>query len=283
MMRVAAALGVCLLASASTVAAQGGLRLDGSLPTGTTPALLQHVTIEQHLDTQLPLDLKFRDESGKEVTLADYFHKGRPLVLAPVYYECPMLCTQVLNGLVTALRVVALDAGKDFDILAVSFDPKEPAGLARDKKAAYVGRYSRPGTEQGWHFLTGSQESIAPLMEAVGFKYAYDPAIDQYAHPAAIMVLTPDGKVSRYFLGIEFSARDIRFGLVEASAGRIGSAIERAVITWCYHYDPTTGKYGLLTMRLVQAGGVLTMAALGVFWLLMFKAEGRRQKAAAAL
>jgi protein SCO1/2 len=282
-MRHAALLGVCLLATTATVAAQGGMRLDGSLPTGTTPDMLRHVTIEQHLDTQIPLDLKFRDEAGRDVTLRDYFQKGRPLILAPVYYECPMLCTQVLNGLTTALRVVTLNPGKDFDILAVSFDPKEPAGLARDKKKAYVDRYSRPGTEAGWHFLTGSQESITPLMEAIGFKYTYDPAIDQYAHPAAVMVLTPDGKVSRYFLGIEFSARDLRFGLVEASAGRIGSAIERAVITWCYHYDPTTGKYGLITMRLVQAGGILTIVAVGVFWLLMFKAEGRRQKAEAAL
>jgi protein SCO1/2 len=279
----AGALGACLLATTATVAAQGGLRLDGSLPTGSTPALLQHVTIEQHLDKQIPLDLRFRDEAGRDVTLADYFRKGRPVVLAPVYYECPMLCTQVLNGLVTALRVVTLNPGSDFDILAVSFDPKEPAGLARDKKAAYLDRYSRPGTEAGWHFLTGPQESITPLMDAIGFKYAYDPAIDQYAHPAAILVLTPDGKVSRYFLGIEFSARDLRFGLVDASAGRVGSAIERAVITWCYHYDPKTGKYGLITMRLVQAGGILTIATMGVFWLLMFKAEGRRHKAEAAL
>src|SRR5262245_40847533 len=153
-MRYAALLGACLVATTATVAAQGGLRLDGSLPTGTTPDMLRHVTIEQHLNTQIPLDLAFRDEAGREVTLREYFKKGRPLILAPVYYECPMLCTQVLNGLTTALRVVTLDPGKDFDILAVSFDPKEPAGLARDKKKAYVDRYSRPGTEHGWHFLT---------------------------------------------------------------------------------------------------------------------------------
>jgi protein SCO1 len=281
-MRRAGFLVALLLVTAGPAAAQGGMRLDGSLPTGETPALLKEVKVDQRLDHQVPLDVPFRDEAGREVTLSEYFHKGRPVILAPVYYECPMLCTQVLNGLVTALGVVTLDPGKDFDIIAVSIAPKESPGLARDKKAAYLDRYQRPGTESGWHFLTGSQSSIAPVTDAVGFRYAYDPGIGQYAHPAAIMVLTPEGKVSRYFLGIEFSARDLRFGLIEASAGRIGSAIERAVITWCYHYDPTTGRYGLLTMRLVQAGGLLTIVALGVFWWLMFKAE-RRQKAEAAL
>jgi protein SCO1/2 len=280
-MRIAGALVVSWLALAGSAAAQGGIRLDGSLPTGETPALLKNVTVEQHLNHQVPLDLPFKDEAGRDVLLRDYFGRGRPVLLAPVYYECPMLCTQVLNGLVTALGVMSLDPGKDFDIVVFSIDPEEPPGLARDKKAAYLDRYRRPGTEGGWHFLTGPETSIAALTKAVGFKYAYDPGIDQYAHAASIMILTPEGVLSRYFLGIEFSARDIRFGLVEASQGRVGSAIERAIITWCYHYDPTKGRYGLITMRLVQAGGILTIAALCVFWLLMFKAEGRRHKAVA--
>jgi protein SCO1 len=278
-MRIAAALTAFVLVTASTAAAQGRLRLDAGLPTGETPAILQHATIEQHLDRQVPLDLRFRDESGRDVLLGDYFRHGRPVLLAPVYYECPMLCTQVLNGLVTALNVMSLYPGRDFEIVVFSIDPKELPGLARDKKAAYLNRYQRHGTEQGWHFLTGPESSIAALTDAVGFRYAYDPGIDQYAHAASVMVLTPEGRMARYFLGIEFSARDLRFGLVEASKGRIGSAIERAVITWCYHYDPKKGKYGLITMRLVQAGGILTIVGLGVLWLLMFKAEGRRQKA----
>ena len=268
-----------LLFVTADAAAQGGPRLDGSLPSGAKPTILARVQVDQRMDRQVPLALPFRDEAGREVRLGDYFNHGRPVILVPVYYECPMLCTQVLNGLVTALGVVRLDPGKAFDIVAVSFDPKEPAGLAREKKKAYVDRYNRPGTESGWHFLTGDEESIAPLMASLGFQYAYDPAIDQYAHAAALMVLTPEGRISRYFLGVELSARDLRFGLIEASSGRIGSAIERAVITWCYHYDPSTGKYGLIIMRLVQAGGILTVLALVAFWTVMWRrehAEGRR-------
>jgi protein SCO1/2 len=269
-----------LLFVTADAAAQGGPRLDGGLPAGESPRILDRVQVDQRMDGQVPLALPFRDESGREVRLGDFFNHGRPVVLVPVYYECPMLCTQVLNGLVTALGVVTLNPGKEFDIVAVSFDPREPAGLARDKKAAYIKRYDRPGTEGGWHFLTGDEESIAPLMASLGYQYAYDPAIDQYAHAAALVVLTPEGRISRYFLGIEFSARDLRFGLIEASAGRIGSAIERAVITWCYHYDPNTGKYGLVVMRLVQGGGILTVLALIVFWTVMWRrehADGRRQ------
>jgi protein SCO1/2 len=265
--------GALLLTLASPAAAQGGLRLDGSLPSGEAPRILERVTVEQRMNAQVPLSLPFRDETGREVRLGDYFGKGRPVILVPAYYECPMLCTQVLNGVVSALGVVAFDAGKDFEVVAVSFDPKEPAGLARDKKAAYVDRYKRPGTEHGWHFLTGDEAAIAPLLASIGYRIAYDPAIDQYAHPSAVVVLTPDGRVSRYFLGIEYSPRDLRFGLIEASEGRIGSAVERAVITWCYHYDPATGSYGLLTLRLVQAGGILTVLAMLVFWVVMWRRE----------
>jgi len=195
-----------------------------------------------------------------------------------VYYECPMLCTQTLNSLTTALTVVGLTPGTDFEVIALSFDPKEPYGLARDKKAAYMAKFKRPGTEGGFHFLTGDEKSVTAVMQALGFHYQYDPAIDQYAHPAMIAVITPDGLISKYFMGIDFSARDLRFALIEASQGHIGTAVERALITWCYHYDPSTSTYGLLTIRLVQAGGIAFIIAMIVFWTVMW----RRERATAA-
>jgi protein SCO1/2 len=277
-MRIAALTIAALLTSAPIAAAQGSMRLDRSLPSNEAPAILKNVDIEGHLNAQLPLDLTFRDETGRSVKVRDLLREGRPVVFAPVYYECPMLCTQVLNSLFTALGVISLDPGKDFTVVAMSFDPKEPHGLARDKKAAYLEKYKRPGTESGFHFLTGDQTSIGPLLDTLGFKYQYDPAIDQYAHPAMIAVLTPDGRISKYFLGIDYSARDLRFALIEASEGHVGSTFERKVITWCYNYDPTTGKYGLLTMRLVQAGGIAFIVAMLAFWTVMW----RRERATAA-
>jgi protein SCO1 len=267
-----------LLASATVAAAQGSMRVDRSLPSNQAPEILKKVTIDGHMNAQLPLDTVFRDETGRTVALRDLMHEGRPVIFAPVYYECPMLCTQVLNSLFTAIGVISLDPGKDFTVVAMSFDPKEPTGLARDKKAAYMARYKRPGTEAGFHFLTGDQASITPVLDTLGFRYQYDPAIDQYAHPAMVAVLTPDGRISKYFLGIDYSARDLRFALIEASEGHAGSTFERKVITWCYNYDPTTGKYGLLTMRLVQAGGIATIVAMLTFWTVMW----RRERATAA-
>jgi protein SCO1 len=277
-MRIAALTIAALLTSATLAAAQGSMRLDRSLPSNQAPEILKKVTIDGHLNAQLPLDTVFRDEAGRTIALRDLMHEGRPVVFAPVYYECPMLCTQVLNSLFTALRVISLDPGKDFTVVAMSFDPKEPTGLARDKKAAYLAKYKRPGTEAGFHFLTGDQASITPVLDTLGFRYQYDPAIDQYAHPAMVAVLTPDGRISKYFLGIDYSARDLRFALIEASEGHVGSTFERKVITWCYNYDPTTGKYGLLTMRLVQAGGIATIVAMLTFWTVMW----RRERATAA-
>jgi len=278
MKRIAALTTAALLTSASLAAAQGSMRLDRSLPSNEAPTILKQVDIVAHMNAQVPLDATFRDEAGRTVKVRDLLREGRPVIFVPVYYECPMLCTQVLNSLFTALGVIALDPGKDFTVVAMSFDPKEPHGLARDKKAAYLAKYDRPGTENGFHFLTGDQTSITPVLDTVGFKYQYDPAIDQYAHPAMIAVLTPDGRISKYFLGIDYSARDLRFALVEASEGHVGSVFERKVITWCYNYDPTTGKYGLLTMRLVQAGGITTIVALLAFWAVMW----RRERATAA-
>jgi protein SCO1/2 len=205
------------------------------------------------------------------VKLGDYFGK-RPVILALVYYECPMLCTQVLNGLVSALTVMNFQPGREFEVVAVSFNPREGPGLASQKKAAYVERYGRPQTAAGWHFLTGSQESIKQLTEAVGFQYEYDDAIKQYAHGAAIEVLTPKGHISKYFYGIEYSARDIRLGLIEASEERIGTPIDDFLL-FCYHYDPTTGKYGAAIIRLVRLGGVATVLAFLAFLAISLRRE----------
>jgi protein SCO1/2 len=277
-MRTIALSVAALLATASLAAAQGSMRLDRSLPSNQSPEILKKVDVQGHIDAKLPLDLPFRDEAGRTIRLGSLLHEGRPVILAPVYYECPMLCTQVLNSLFSALKVVGLTPGKEFDVIAVSFDPKEPAALARDKKAAYMTKVSEPGAEAGFHFLTGDESSIAPLLDTLGFKYQYDPAIDQYAHPAMIAVLTPDGRIAKYFLGIDYSARDLRFALIEASQGHVGSWIERQVITRCYNYDPTTGKYGLLTIRLVQAAGIVFVVGMVVFWSVMW----RRERATAA-
>lgn len=272
--RCTAAMAVAL-ATASLAFAQAPPRQDVGIPAAERPNVIKDIDIEQKLDQQVPLDLAFKDETGRDIKLHEYFHQGRPIILVLAYYECPMLCTQVLNGLVTTLRPLKFDVSKEFDVVVVSFDPKETPGLARDKKAAYVDDYKRPGTERGWHFLTGSQESIDALTNSVGFKYKYDEAIDQYAHAAGITVLTPEGKVSRYFYGIEYSTRDLRMGLVDASANKIGTLADR-VMYLCYHYDPSTGQYGLLTMRLLKAGGLLTMATLGTFWAVMIRRERRK-------
>ena len=226
---------------------------------GNRPGLLSKIAIEQRLNTQLPLDLVFTDETGRDVRLGEFFGK-RPVILALVYYECPMLCTQVLNGLVTALGVMQFEPGKEFDVVAVSFNPREGPGLASQKKANYLERYGRPHTARGWHFLTGKEESIRRLTDAVGFRYAYDEKIKQYAHGAGIELLTPRGVLSRYFYGIEFSPRDIRLGVIEASEERIGTVIDD-VLLFCYHYDPATGKYGAAVLRMVRVGGVATVVA----------------------
>ncbi|HEX6976437.1 MAG TPA: SCO family protein, partial [Vicinamibacterales bacterium] len=235
-----------LLAAAMAAPAAAQRFPEPGQPSSAKPGILGKIGIDQRLNAQVPLDLPFVDENGKNVRLGDYFGK-RPVVLAMVYYECPMLCTQVLNGMVSALGVVKFNAGQEFDVIAVSINPKEGPGLASQKKKAYVDRYKRPGTEQGFHFLTGTQESITKLAEAVGFRYEYDAETGQYAHGAGIEVLTPKGVISRYFYGIEFAPRDIQFGLMEASEQRIGSRIDDALLL-CYHYDPATGKYGVIAI-----------------------------------
>jgi protein SCO1/2 len=239
------------------------------------PGILSKIGIDQRLNAQVPLDLTFVEESGREVRLGEYFGT-RPVILALVYYECPMLCTQVLNGLVGALGTLTFDVGREFDVVAVSINPREGPGLATQKKAAYLERYGRPNTAEGWHFLTGTEDSIAQLTKAIGFRYEYDAEIGQYAHGAGVEVLTPKGVVSRYFYGIEYSPRDIRLGLIEASEERIGTPVDD-VLLLCFHYDPATGKYGATALGLVRIGAVLTLVAFLTFLVVSL----RRERAAA--
>ena len=233
-------------------------RADNSLP----PAL-RNVGIDQRLNQQVPLELVFRDESGHSVRLGDFF-EGKPVILVLAYYRCRMLCNQVLNGLVDGLRGVPLDLGEHFRVVTVSFDAREQPELAAAKKASYVESYGHPGAAAGWHFLTGEQGAIDQLSEAVGFHFAYDPRDDQFAHASGIMILTPDGKIARYFYGISYPPRDLRLALVEASEGKIGSPVDQ-VLLFCFHYDPMTGRYALAIMSLIRLGGVLTLGLLGLF------------------
>lgn len=247
----------------------------------TRPAIVNDVRIDQKLDAQVPLDLAFRDESGAPVRFGDYFH-GKPVVLALVYYKCPMLCTLVLNGLVRAMKPLGFEVGRDFEIVTVSFDPREGPDLAQIKKENYIKSYGRTEAVSGWHFLVGEAEPIRRLTDAVGFRYAYDEKSDQFAHASAIMVLTPEGKVSKYFYGIEYNTKDLRLGLVEASENRIGTRADELMLL-CFHYDPTTGRYGLAITRILQGLGVMTILGLGSFILISVVRERRRRPAAAGL
>ncbi|MPZ17996.1 MAG: SCO family protein [Luteitalea sp.] len=244
-------------------------------PASQRPRALEGVAIEQKLDAQLPLDLSFVDEQGRTVRLGQYF-RGRPVILAPVYYECPMLCTQVLNGLTSALKSsgFSYEVGRDFDVLAVSFNPREGPKLAALKKLAYVDRYGRPDSAGGWHFLTGEQAAITALTDAVGFSYKWDEQAEQYSHLATTIVLTPTGRVSRYFYGIQPAPRDVRLGLVEASQHLIGTLADQ-VLLYCFHYDPTTGRYGWVAINLLRAGGVLLLVTGVLFWGVMWRRERR--------
>ncbi len=256
----AAAAAVVLLSSGVSAQPDGPLRPDQGVPAEQMPGVLSQVRFDQRLGETLPLDVEFLDEAGKTVTLGEYFGK-RPVLLAFVYYECPMLCTQVLNGIASVLTPLDERVGREFDVVAVSFDPRETPVLAAGKKAAYVDRYKRPGSESGWHFLTGSQESIAALTEAAGFHYAWDERTGQFAHASGFVIATPEGKLSRYFFGIEYAPRDVKFALMESSSGRIGSLADKLML-YCYHYDPGTGSYGFVAMKAIQLGGVATLVAL---------------------
>jgi protein SCO1 len=222
----------------------------------------------------VPLDLMFKDEAGRSVRLGDYFG-SKPVVLSLVYYDCPMLCTQVLNGMASSFKTLSFSVGKEFEVVTVSFDPREKPELAAKKKEMYLQRLNSPGAAAGWHFLTGEEAEIKQLAQAVGFRYAFDPATNQFAHASGIMVLTPQGKLARYFYGIEYAPKDLRLGLVEASAGKIGSPVD-AVLLYCYHYDPATGKYAWV-INLYRWGGALTV--VGILALLLFlRRRGARPK-----
>ncbi len=236
------------------------------------PAALRNVGIDQKMGVQVPLDLPFLDEEGRAATLRQY--TGRPVILALVYYQCPSLCNMILNGVVRSAKSLKMTAGNEFDVVAVSFDPHETPEMAAAKKAVYMKEYGRPGSEHGWHFLTGPEASSRSLTDAVGFHYAYDALSNQYAHASAIIILTPEGRTTQYFYGIEYPARDLRLAFVEASHNRIGSAIDQ-VMLYCYHWDPARGKYGMVIQNVLRIAGLLTLGSLLTFMLIMFRRDFR--------
>ena len=240
-------------------------------PATKKPRILDKVGIDQRIGQQLPLDTPFIDDHGRQVRLGDFFGT-RPVVLALAYYECPMLCTQVLNGMTGSLKTMNFTPGKDYDVVVISINPHEGPMLARDKKQVYVGQFGRPGTADGWHFLTGTDRSIHAVADAIGFHYAYDESIQQYAHAAAIYVATPRGAVARYFIGLDYPPRSLRFALVEASDNRLGTVTDQ-VLLLCYHYDPSTGKYGAGILDAVRIGGVLTVLAMVAFIVVSVRRE----------
>lgn len=253
-----------------------GVTNSNSVPSAQMPGVLRDVGFDQRLGEQVPLDLVFHDEEGKDVRLADLMH-GKPAVLSLVYYDCPMLCTMVLNGLTSCMQMVKFDVGKEFDVITVSFDPRDTPEIAAKKKAGYVQRYRREGAAAGWHFLTGSQESIQALTKACGFRYQWDEKSQQFAHASGIMVLTPDGHLSRYFYGVEYPPKDLRLGLVEAADGKIGNVADQ-VLLYCFHYDPATGKYGAAVITILRLAAGMTLVGLAALLLLM-RRRGRRTMA----
>jgi protein SCO1 len=247
-----------------------------SAPTGL-PAVLNEVGIDQKLNTQLPLELVFRNEKGEQVKLGDYFGK-KPVIISLVYYECPMLCNQVLNGMISSFRTMNFAPGKEFDVVTVSFDSRENAGHAANKKKTYVDylpEAKRADAATGWHFLTGDDENIKQLTEAIGFRFRFDTATNQFAHASGIFVATPEGKLARYFYGIEYAPKDLRLGLVEASQNKIGSPMDKLML-YCYHYDPATGKYGATVINIIRLGGVITLIAVVGMFVWMRRRTGPR-------
>jgi protein SCO1 len=262
---------LAILAAGLSMAAYGQNMSTGimSPPASMRPPGLKNVGIQQNLNGQIPPDLIFRDETGKAVRLGDYFGQ-KPMILSFVYYRCPMLCGEVLSGLTSALKVLKFNVGDEFNVLTVSFDPKDTPEIGAAKKAEYMERYKRPGAAAGWHFLTGSKDSIDALTKAAGFQYQYDPKTGQFAHSTAIMVLTPDGKIAQYYYGVEYAPKDLRLGLIQASENKIGTITDQ-ILLYCYHYDPTTGKYGAMISRILQLSAMATVLILGVFMTLLFR------------
>jgi protein SCO1/2 len=235
------------------------------------PPVLKSVGIEQKLNEQLPLSAEFKDENGNVVKLGDYFSKEKPVILALVYYECPMLCNEVLNGLTGSLKGISFDAGREFEVVAISFDVREndKPDLAKNKKASYLNRYARPGAENGWHFLTGTQSEIDRVTQAVGFNYEFDEATNQFAHAGGVMIITPEGKISRYLYGIDYAPKDLKFALMDSAEGKIGNPAEQLYL-YCFHYNPATGKYGLEILSVLRLMAIATIVGIGgmlfVFW-----------------
>lgn len=271
---------VALLALASAALAQT-VNPDGvvATPADVKPHGLENVGVVQRLNEQLPLDLAFRDEAGKPVHLGDYFGT-KPVILNFVYYRCPMLCPELLVGLESTLKVLNFNVGEQFQVVTVSIDPRDTPDVAASKKAEILSRYKRPGAADGWHFLTGPQESITALAQAAGFGYKYDEKNGQFAHAVAIMVATPSGKLAQYYYGVEFPPRDLRLALIQASDNKIGNLVD-AVILYCFHYDPVAGKYNALIGRILQLAGGFTVLSLGALVLLLYRRgsnyENRRQ------
>ncbi|MGE0122221.1 MAG: SCO family protein [Vicinamibacterales bacterium] len=270
---LAAALVLTGVVSALAQPTAPGLRPDPAAPANQTPPALQQVRFDQKLDARLPLDTAFKDEHGRDVRLGDFFGT-RPVVLAFVYYECPMLCTQILNGLVSGLGVLDQTAGTEFDVVAISIDARETPVMAAAKKAVYLDTYKRPGAESGWHFLTGTDADIRRVTDAAGFQFAWDEATQQFAHASGVVVATPDGRLARYLFGIEYPPRDLKFALMESSEGRIGSVVDQ-VLLYCYHYEPATGSYSLVAMNAVRLGGAVTVVLLLGFVAMSLRRDGR--------
>jgi protein SCO1 len=267
--------GCLLLASASAQVSSYGDKEAGENRGDELPKVLKQVGVTQNLNQQLPLDAQFVDDTGKSVRLGDYFGT-RPAILTMVYFNCPMLCSEELDGLTGALEMVKLTPGKDFDVIVISIDPSEGPELAAKKKAFYLKRYGRPETASGWHFLTGQTAAIDAVTNAVGFGYVRVPGpdgkLDQFAHASSIELATTNGKLAQYYLGVEYSPKDVMLGLIEASGNKIGSPVAN-ILTYCYHYDPQTNKHSLIVARVVQLGGMVTVASLGGFMFLMFRRD----------
>ena len=273
---VVATCGIVLLTAAPALAQMtgapaAGYKQEPGQPASAMPVALREIGFDQNLGRMVPFDTTFTDELGRTVTLGEYFGT-RPVVLLFAYYDCPMLCTQVMNGLASALDVLSLQPGRDFDVVTVSFDPRDTPVTAAAKKASTLTRYKRAGAAASWHFLIGDQESIQRLTKAAGFRYVWDEPTKQFAHPSGVIVLTPDGRLARYLFGIEYGPRDLRLALVEASAGTVGSPVD-SLLLYCYHYDPATGRYGLAIMRAIRLAGAATLLALGAFVIIMARSE----------
>ena len=244
----------------------------GKAPPDQKPAILQKVGIEQHLNQQIPLDLAFQDETGQAVSLRQYFGK-RPVVVTMVYFQCPMLCSEVMSGVTATLNALtSYNVGRDFDVLTVSFDPRDTPAAATQSKQRYIKRYRRTGSEQGWHFLVGKQDQIDQLAQALGFHYQWDPENQQFAHASGIMLLTPDGRIAQYYYGIEYPPTDLRLGIVEASKGKIGTLADE-ILLFCYHYDPRQGKYGAAIFNILRLSALTTVLALGGVLFLLYRRE----------